>query len=212
MRVPDPPRSLVSAHFVGLSHFESLRSNLSIVHSNTSRVFSGFVAVSGRPFLAGLIRRRFLVEEMANGGGAHHPLTTRTTRLFADFSRTYSARIPVFFCNLIHMARAFFTLSQAKGEPAKGHPVVRRLLSLRGLLEDMSGLDEKMSSQVDLLLRALKSGVDLAGAGEEEEEGRASICSTSNRRRCDRFPDRAAEDRPKHLRRRERFLGFFMMQ
>ena len=48
--------------------------------------------------------------------------------------------------------------------------MVRRLLSLRGLLEDMSGLDQKMSSQVDLLLRALRSGVDLAGAGEGEEE------------------------------------------
>lgn len=49
--------------------------------------------------------------------------------------------------------------------------MVRRLLSLRGLLEEMSGLDRKMSSQVDLLLRALKSGVDLTGAaGEEDEE------------------------------------------
>ena len=48
--------------------------------------------------------------------------------------------------------------------------MVRRLLSLRSLLEDMSGLDEKMASQVDLLLRALRSGVDLAGAAEGEEE------------------------------------------
>ncbi|CAN0431052.1 unnamed protein product, partial [Hapterophycus canaliculatus] len=54
---------------------------------------------------------------------------------------------------------------QAKGEPAKGHPVVRRLLSLRALVEDMSAVDDKMSSQVDLLVRALRSGVDLAGAG-----------------------------------------------
>eukprot|EP00752_Nemacystus_decipiens_P007260 g6499.t1 len=67
----------------------------------------------------------------------------------------------------------FYMVLKAKGEPAKGHPVVRRLLSLRGLLEDMSGLDRKMTSQVDLLLRALRSGIDLAGAaeGEEEEDG-----------------------------------------
>lgn len=52
--------------------------------------------------------------------------------------------------------------------------MVRRLLSLRALLAEMSKLDEKMSSQVDLLLRALASGIDLAGAGggdsDEEEE------------------------------------------
>lgn len=73
---------------------------------------------------------------------------------------------------------------QAKGEPAKGHPVVRRLLSLRALLEEMSVLDDKMSPQVDLLLRALKSGVDLVGAGtgsdsdgDDEEEG---VVSGSN--------------------------------
>ncbi|CAM9679170.1 unnamed protein product [Ectocarpus fasciculatus] len=70
----------------------------------------------------------------------------------------------------------FYMVLKAKGEPAKGHPVVRRLLSLRGLLEDMSALDDKMSSQVDLLLRALRSGVDLAGGSdneEEEEEGQS---------------------------------------
>ncbi|CAM9515519.1 unnamed protein product, partial [Ectocarpus sp. 8 AP-2014] len=64
----------------------------------------------------------------------------------------------------------FYMVLKAKGEPAKGHPVVRRLLSLRGLLEDMSSLDDKMSSQVDLLLRALRSGVDLAGGSDNEEE------------------------------------------
>lgn len=50
----------------------------------------------------------------------------------------------------------------------------------------MSVLDEKMSPQVDLLLRALKSGVDLAGAGagsdndgdeDEDEEGVGSSSS-----------------------------------
>ncbi len=94
------------------------------------------------------------------------PLPSGPSVCSANFSRTWL----FFFCNLIHMVRGFFMLSKAKGEPAKGHPVVRRLLSLRALLEDMSGLDEKMSSQVDLLLRALKSGVDLAGAGEGDEE------------------------------------------
>lgn len=61
--------------------------------------------------------------------------------------------------------------SQARGEPAKGHPVVRRLLSLCELLGDMSTLDEKMKSQVDLLLRALAAGVDLAGAGVAGDSG-----------------------------------------
>lgn len=75
--------------------------------------------------------------------------------------------------------------AQAKGEPAKGHPVVRRLLSLRALLEDMSALDEKMSPQVDLLLRALKSGVDLASAGagsdsDGDEEGEEGVGKSSN--------------------------------
>lgn len=60
--------------------------------------------------------------------------------------------------------------TQAKGKPAKGHPVVRRLLSLRALLADMSTLDDKMSFQVEILLRALASGVDLAGAGDSDEE------------------------------------------
>ena len=67
-------------------------------------------------------------------------------------------------------------LRQAKGKSVKNHPVVGRLLSLRALLTDMSGLDKRMSPQVDLLVRALKSGVDLAGAAggdsdEEEEKG-----------------------------------------
>ena len=71
---------------------------------------------------------------------------------------------------LVFASRRF----QAKGEPAKDHPVVRRLLSLRALLGDMATLDEKMSPQVELLLRALASGVDLAGAGagdSGDEEG-----------------------------------------
>ncbi|CAN0571659.1 unnamed protein product, partial [Ectocarpus sp. 12 AP-2014] len=79
----------------------------------------------------------------------------------------------------------FYMVLKAKGEPAKGHPVVRRLLSLRGLLEDMSSLGDNMSSQVDLLLRALRSGVDLAGGSdneEEEEEEEAEGQSNGGRR------------------------------
>lgn len=42
--------------------------------------------------------------------------------------------------------------------------MIRRLLSLRALLADLSELDDRMSSQVDLLLRALESGVDFTNA------------------------------------------------
>lgn len=48
--------------------------------------------------------------------------------------------------------------------------MVRRLLSLRALLGDMSTLDEKMSSQVEILVRALSSGVDLAGAAADDDD------------------------------------------
>lgn len=57
---------------------------------------------------------------------------------------------------------------QAKGKSAKGHPVIRRLLSLRALLADMSALDDRMSSQVDLLLRALDSGIDFTNAAGDD--------------------------------------------
>lgn len=63
---------------------------------------------------------------------------------------------------------------QARGEPAKGHPVMRRLLSLREIIGDMSALDDKVSSQVDLLLRALAEGVDLAGSGADANGSDAS--------------------------------------
>lgn len=46
--------------------------------------------------------------------------------------------------------------------------MIRRLLSLRALIADMSALDDRMSSQVDLLLRALESGVDFTNAAGDE--------------------------------------------
>lgn len=98
--------------------------------------------------------------------------------------------MPFIFCFRLHVW-------QARGEPAKGHPVVRRLLSLRALLGDMSTLDEKMAPQVELLLRALSSGVDLAGAaGDDSDDDESDMVD-------------ADEPRGEHLRksRSVRFNG-----
>ncbi|CAM9238221.1 unnamed protein product [Choristocarpus tenellus] len=72
----------------------------------------------------------------------------------------------------------FYMLLKAKGQPSKGHPVVERLLSYRGLLEEMVPIDKAVESQTVLLVRALAAGIDLAGVDDEglneEEEPKGS--------------------------------------
>lgn len=68
---------------------------------------------------------------------------------------------PMFACPLV---------CKARGEPAKGHPVVRRLLSLRGLLSSLSPLDAKLEPQMQVLLSALEAGVDLRGSDDGSED------------------------------------------
>lgn len=64
-------------------------------------------------------------------------------------------------------------LLQARGHQVKDHPVIRRLLSLRSLLGDLSELDEKLEPQIGLLLKAIAAGVDHADDGDSDEESDA---------------------------------------
>lgn len=108
---------------------------------------------------------------------------------------------------------------QARGEPAKNHPVVRRILSLRSLLGDMASLDERLEPQVELLLRALAAGVDLAGAGgesgdesdsrDEEEDGKTGKSGgSSNNTNSDSSEESEGELDEEGLEEEEaRFMG-----
>lgn len=74
----------------------------------------------------------------------------------------------------------FYLLLKAEGQPAKGHPVLQRLVEIRVWLEKMRPIDKKLQNHLEKLLRSegvevpggfpASSGMAQGGSGEEEEE------------------------------------------
>lgn len=72
---------------------------------------------------------------------------------------------------LLYMAHvSFFLVLRAEGAPARTHPVVRRLVRLRGLLERTRPLVARMRPRIDRAVRAAQRKAAGQGAGSRDED------------------------------------------